>query len=105
MVLLVFALVAILVLQTWQRVEVAEAMRSNRHLARELSRLDDLVVEREMQLERRTSRVLLIARAERELGLRPAGWADVVLVADSSSVCGSSKAECFRPDAEGGGEM
>ena len=102
-VLMVFALIAVLVLQTWQRVEVVETMRDNGRLSRELSRLGDQVVRQETELERKTSRPHLIARAERELDLRPAGWADVVFVTDTTDVSGAYESSWRR--SRGGGEM
>jgi len=92
---LVFALVAILVLQTWQRIEVTETMEANQRLAEELLRLGDLVVCREMDLGRQTARPLLLARARDELGLRPAVWGEVVFVPDTGGV------RTARPDAAG----
>ena len=82
---LVFGMVAILVLQTWQRVEMIETMRENEHLAQDVSRLRDLVVCRETALERKMSRGSIVSRAEAELGLRFPEWQEVVFMTARSS--------------------
>ena len=83
---LVFGMVAVLVLQTWQRVEMIETMRDNERLTQKISRLRDLVVCRETALERKISRDCIVSRAGSELGLRLPEWQDIVFVTPESSL-------------------
>ncbi len=99
---LVFGMVAILVLQTWQRVEMIETMRNNERLTQGLSRLRDLVVCREMALERKMSRGCIVSRAGAELGLRLPEWPDIVFVTPESSLDPSRNAGSEMWESRGG---
>lgn len=100
---LVFAIVAVLVLQTWQRIEVVETMQENDRLSGALSRLSDRAVCREMTLERRTARGRIVERAGAELGLRAPAWTEVFFVADSTSSRSPWAGRPARRGFEGGG--
>ncbi len=86
---LVSGVVAVLVLETWQRVEMVETMSENKQLDRDLSRLRDLVTCRETALEQKMSRDHILSRARVELGLRIPEWEEIVFVANPVSPDGA----------------
>jgi hypothetical protein len=81
---LVFALVGVLVLQTWLRVAMVETMKENRRLEKALADLEDRLVCRETEMEKTMSRELIVRRARMDLGLRSPEFDEVVFVPDSS---------------------
>jgi len=94
---LVFGMVAVLVLQTWQRVEMIETMRMNKQLTEDFRGLRDLVVCRETALEQDLSRLRIVSRAESGLDLRVPEWEDVVFVTGGRSR-NPTQPECRKSD-------
>jgi hypothetical protein len=82
----VFALVGILIVQAWERIEMTETLAENRRLSSELTELADKVICKETTLRRMTTRSSIVARAEQDLSLRMPGLADVGFVPDSTAV-------------------
>jgi len=88
-VFLVFAVVGVLVLQSWQRISVVEAIEENKTLESRYKEIEDRVVCREAEVGRLTSRSSIMERAEKELELRTPEWGELVFVADSKGRGGS----------------
>ncbi|MCK4545946.1 MAG: hypothetical protein KAW17_00765 [Candidatus Eisenbacteria sp.] len=84
-VVLVFALVGVLVLQTWLRVEMVETMQENRQIRRDHSCLSNRVICREVELERSMARDRIVGRAQDDLGLHIPEPDEVVFVPESGA--------------------